>query len=68
MEFTFMDTITNSLQTDVARFILACFIAATGCLLAFGETQGMMKKVILGCFGGSLLVGAGTVVSALWGV
>lgn len=68
MEFTFMDTITNSLQTDVARFILVCFIAATGGMLAFGETQGIMKKAVLGCFGGSLIVGCVTVVSALFGV
>lgn len=68
MEFTFIDTVINSLQTDVARFILVCFIAATGCLLAFGETQGLMKKAILGCFGGSVLVGCVTVVSALFGV
>jgi type IV secretory pathway VirB2 component (pilin) len=68
MEFGFMDTIVTFLTTKYARFILICAIAATGSVLAFGETQGIMKRGVQACFGGSLIVGAISFVSALWGV
>lgn len=44
---------------------IAC--AASGAMMAFGETQGITKKAIQGTFGMGIAVGAGTLVNTLTG-
>lgn len=68
MEFGFIEQIISLLQGDIARFIAIAVIAGTGCMLAFGETQGIMKRGMQACFGISVLVGCANIASTLFGV
>ncbi len=68
MEFGFIETIIAWIQGDVARFVAIAVIAATGCMLAFGETQGILKRGIMACFGISVIVGCVNFASTLFGV
>ena len=68
MAFGFIEQIIALIQGDIARFIAVGVIAATGCMLAFGETQGIMKRGMQACFGISVIVGCVSIASSLFGV
>lgn len=62
-----LDTILQSLQGPVARFFILAAIIVTGILMAFGEHGSGFKKVMGIAFGGSLVIGAISFVSSLFG-
>jgi type IV secretory pathway VirB2 component (pilin) len=62
-----LDTILTSIQGPVARVFILISIIVCGIGLAFGEHGGGFKKVMGIAFGGSLVIGALSFVSTLFG-
>jgi type IV secretory pathway VirB2 component (pilin) len=62
-----LDKILQSVQGPVARVFILLAIIATGVMMAFGEHGSGMKKVMGIAFGGSIVLGATSFVSTLFG-
>ena len=62
-----LDTILQSIQGPVARVFILISIIVCGIGMAFGEHGGGFKKVMGIAFGGSLVIGAVSFVSTLFG-
>ena len=62
-----LDTILTSIQGPVARVFILISIIVCGLGMAFGEHGGGFKKVMGIAFGGSLVIGAISFVSTLFG-
>lgn len=62
-----LDTILTSIQGPVARVLILISIIVCGLGMAFGEHGGGFKKVMGIAFGGSLVIGALSFVSTLFG-
>lgn len=62
-----LDTILTSIQGPVARVFILISIIVCGIGMAFGEHGGGFKKVMGIAFGGSLVIGALSFVSTLFG-
>ncbi|WP_176329025.1 TrbC/VirB2 family protein [Burkholderia vietnamiensis] len=62
-----LNTILTSLQGPVARFGIIAAIIFTGIMMAFGEHGSGFKKVMGIAFGGSIVVGAVSFISTLFG-
>jgi type IV secretion system protein VirB2 len=62
-----LDTILTSIQGPVARTFILIAIVVCGIGMAFGEHGGGFKKVMGIAFGGSLVIGAVSFVSTLFG-
>ena len=62
-----MQTLTKELTGPLpkAGAVIAC--AASGAMLAFGETQGLTKKAIQATFGAGIALGSPSMVQALSG-
>jgi type IV secretion system protein TrbC len=62
-----LNTILQSLQGPVARFGIIGAIIVTGIMMAFGEHGSGFKKVMGIAFGGSIVLGAVTFITTLFG-
>lgn len=62
-----LNTILTSIQGPVARVFILTSIIVCGIMMAFGEHGGGFKKVMGIAFGGSLVIGAVSFVSTLFG-
>jgi type IV secretory pathway VirB2 component (pilin) len=62
-----LNQILNSIQGPVARVMILLSIIATGVMMAFGEHGSGFKKVMGIAFGGSIVLGATSFVSSLFG-
>lgn len=62
-----LETILTSIQGPVARVFILIAIVICGLGMAFGEHGGGFKKVMGIAFGGSLVIGAVSFVSTLFG-
>lgn len=62
-----LETILTSIQGPVARVFILMSIITCGLGMAFGEHGGGFKKVMGIAFGGSLVIGAVSFVSTLFG-
>lgn len=62
-----LDQILTSIQGPVARVFILIAIIATGIGMAFGEHGSGFKKVMGIAFGGSIVIGAVSFVSTLFG-
>jgi type IV secretory pathway VirB2 component (pilin) len=62
-----LNTILTSIQGPVARVMILLSIIITGIMMAFGEHGSGMKKVMGIAFGGSIVIGAVSFVSSLFG-
>lgn len=62
-----LDTILTSIQGPVARTFILVAIIITGLMTAFGEHGSGLKKVMGIAFGGSIVIGAVSFVTTLFG-
>jgi type IV secretory pathway VirB2 component (pilin) len=62
-----LNTILTSIQGPVARVFILVAIIITGLMTAFGEHGSGLRKVMGIAFGGSIVIGAVTFVSTLFG-
>lgn len=62
-----LDQILTSIQGPVARVGILLAIIATGIMMAFGEHGSGFKKIMGIAFGGSIVIGAVSFVSTLFG-
>lgn len=62
-----LNKILSSIQGPVARVMILLSIIATGIMMAFGEHGSGFKKVMGIAFGGSIVLGATSFVSTLFG-
>jgi type IV secretory pathway VirB2 component (pilin) len=63
-----LNTILTSIQGPVARVFILVAIIITGLMTAFGEHGSGLRKVMGIAFGGSIVIGAVSFVSTLFGV
>ena len=62
-----LQTLLNSIQGPVARVFILLAIIVTGIMTAFGEHGSGFKKIMGIAFGGSIVLGATSFVSTLFG-
>lgn len=62
-----LNTILSSIQGPVARVFILIAVVATGVMMAFGEHGSGFKKVMGIAFGGSIVIGAVSFISTLFG-
>jgi type IV secretory pathway VirB2 component (pilin) len=62
-----LDTILKSIQGPVARVFILVAIIITGLMAAFGEHGSGLRKVMGIAFGGSIVIGAVSFVTTLFG-